>query len=763
MNAAGKSKAAGALGQAGSSIMRGAAGLLRAAGPIGAAFAVGMQVVDFFNSGKAAQTFSDVATFFGGAGAGKETTTALFKMSKQYREIVADFNIMEPIREQFRQRRDMMDFEKQAEIDKLGLAQEIVKDEYNMRFDRERAYKDFAHQEAMKNLDAEFQRRKTLFTADMKGFSKYIKIGERALQAIGSSTEQVFSSIVGVGKNLGASVGDMLRMSTAAQGVSKLLGSSAEDVLSMGNTFRLMNKTSLEVGTNLTTGIKNFADANGVMASVIMRDMKDSSEEIYKFSDGTAENFAKQAIALNKMGVSMNAMMKASDAMVLNYKDSIKAEMGLSAMLGKNVDLSETRAKLMAGDQAGAAESLRGALGGMDVGAMNAFQKQQLSQATGMDIEQLMSLQQGGEGDVKGTLEKKAAEKTGRDIANGALSMEIANDKKRMAADLAHQEAMMKFEQEKRKGMLFIEQMQRLENLAIEQKWRLRYAALDSEEKIEEAVGEMQKESASKLFNNLFTDNAKTFKDNLTKQGMTPNSPAFVKAMQNFQANNEQAKAYTLGLVQQGVLTSENASSVMADIGQKIAKGEEITEEYVKTQLGEAGAFARASEASSNKIQSYVEQLETAEAAQEKASLNMFETGLSYVGSFLGKFTGDDDFLGYGQKSLDKEATTTAAVKNLQKNIEEQSGIMTKYADLNSQYQPELKTIATNDHNRGIDVQNKMNYQAKIANAQVAGIGLTNLLLTRIAEAQGKPVVVQPSELLGTIGKSQGAGYTMGA
>jgi P-type E1-E2 ATPase len=59
----------------------------------------------------------------------------------------------------------------------------------------------------------------------------------------------------------------------------------------------------------------------------------------------------------------------------------------------------------MSGDQAGAAESLRNSLGGQDVGAMNPFQKQQLSQATGMDIEQLMSIQQGGSGDVSGTLE----------------------------------------------------------------------------------------------------------------------------------------------------------------------------------------------------------------------------------------------------------------------------------------------------------------------------------------------------------------------
>jgi hypothetical protein len=64
--------------------------------------------------------------------------------------------------------------------------------------------------------------------------------------------------------------------------------------------------------------------------------------------------------------------------MVLNYKDSIKAEMSLSAMLGKNVDLSEVRAKFMSGDTEGALSSLKAK--GLKPSEMNMFQKQALQQ-----------------------------------------------------------------------------------------------------------------------------------------------------------------------------------------------------------------------------------------------------------------------------------------------------------------------------------------------------------------------------------------------
>jgi hypothetical protein len=71
--------------------------------------------------------------------------------------------------------------------------------------------------------------------------------------------------------------------------------------------------------------------------------------------------------------------------MVLNYQDSIKAEMQLSAMLGKNVDLSEVRAKFASGDTEGALKSLQAQ--GLDPKSMDMFQQQQLSSALGgMDL-----------------------------------------------------------------------------------------------------------------------------------------------------------------------------------------------------------------------------------------------------------------------------------------------------------------------------------------------------------------------------------------
>jgi hypothetical protein len=77
--------------------------------------------------------------------------------------------------------------------------------------------------------------------------------------------------------------------------------------------------------------------------------------------------------------------------MVLNYKDSIKAEMSLSAMLGRRVDLSQVRALFAAGKTEEAVRALKAQ--GLDPSKMNVFQQEQLKNATGgLDLNSLQKI-----------------------------------------------------------------------------------------------------------------------------------------------------------------------------------------------------------------------------------------------------------------------------------------------------------------------------------------------------------------------------------
>jgi hypothetical protein len=346
-------------------------------------------------------------------------------------------------------------------------------------------------------LDANNAQRKALFTSDMGRFKSAISVSERALQAIGSSTQAVLDTVKNVGVSLSAGLSSQVKLATAAAGLATQYMSSADDVLSMSNTFRLMDKSSAETGTNMAAGVGAFAKLNDMSPAQLFKQMADSQQEIFKYSNFTTSQFATQAVLLSKMNTSMSSMSKASDSMVLNYKDSIKSEMSLSAMLGKNVNLSEVRARLMSGDMAGGASALKTALGGVDIGSMNAFQKQALSQATGMDVNELMNLTQSKGGGVTGTIAEKNAIKTGKDIANGALQQDIANEASKLKLEQKFRKENLDFEQKERLQMLGVEQQMRLQGIALEQSFRIKSATLKAEQDIKDLQNKYVKEVMS--------------------------------------------------------------------------------------------------------------------------------------------------------------------------------------------------------------------------------------------------------------------------
>jgi hypothetical protein len=494
---------AGMMGKAMGGLGSIAGGVLRAAGPIGAIAGVAKMAFDFWDSGGLAKAKIGLKMLGGNKmdkASDLEDVKASLEGTEQMRKLNAEYNYVVPLQLKQQAADDMLQYNKGIEQDSLNYSQGLVKDKLEYEMGLRKDALQFQFQQAMETLDAEMNKRKDIQASGMSFINQYSKISERALRAIGSSTKMIIEGISKFQSIFGGSVKESFELSENAQGLAYHFGAGAEDVQNMTNLFRLMGKTTAKTAQNLIAGITAFAKINDLSPQAIFAQIKDAGEDIYKFSSGTAENFVKQAGLLTKMSVSMSQMMKASDSMVLNYKDSIKAEMSLSAMLGKNVNLSEVRARLMGGDQAGAASALKTALGGVDVGAMNAFQKQALTQATGMDISALMGLQQGKDGGLSGEL--KAEQNKGKAFADGALNQDIANAGAKMKLEQEQRAKMLAFEQRQRLIMLTLEQAQRLDGIALEQKYRALTAGKSYEDAKNMMAAEMLKDAGSGFINN---------------------------------------------------------------------------------------------------------------------------------------------------------------------------------------------------------------------------------------------------------------------
>jgi hypothetical protein len=212
--------------------------------------------------------------------------------------------------------------------------------------------------------------------------------GAAQLQLAGVGAEQIASQMQAAGDATGKMPSSKVAADMAI--MAARTGQSAEGIASINEMFQRVDGASQSTAMNMQEGLRAMADQAGINLGGLMAEMAESSKEMLGFQIKSGSALARQVTFARSMGVSFQDIAKAGQGMVLNYKDSIKSEMQLSAMLGKNVDLSETRAKFASGDTEGALKALQAQ--GLDPAKMDMFQQQMLQQATGMDLSTLSKL-----------------------------------------------------------------------------------------------------------------------------------------------------------------------------------------------------------------------------------------------------------------------------------------------------------------------------------------------------------------------------------
>lgn len=213
--------------------------------------------------------------------------------------------------------------------------------------------------------------------------------GAAQMQLAGIGAEKVASSMTAASSETGKMPSARIGADMAI--MAERTGASVENVASINEMFQRIDGATEATAMNLSEGLRNMADQVGIGLTGLMQEMAESSKEMLGYQIKSGPALAKQVAAAQSLGVKFSDIAKAGKNMVLNYKDSIKAEMSLSSMLGKNVNLAEVRAKFMSGDQAGAMEALKAQ--GLDPASMDMFQQEQLSQALGgMDLSSLSKI-----------------------------------------------------------------------------------------------------------------------------------------------------------------------------------------------------------------------------------------------------------------------------------------------------------------------------------------------------------------------------------
>ena len=296
-------------------------------------------------------------------------------------------------------------------------------------FASQRAANQFAAQ--MKSSTAQFiAASKTALFGDKLGGVGY---GAAQLQLAGIGAEKIAEQMTTAGDVMGSMPSSKIASDMAV--ISTRTGASSDAIAQLAYSFMRTDGVSTQVALNLQEGMRAMATAANIPLNTLMQEVADASKEMIGYQIRSTTNLAKQVAFTKSMGVNFNDIAKAGKSMVLNYKDSIKAEMQLSAILGKSVDLSEVRSKFASGDVTGALESLKAQ--GLNPEDMDMFQQEALSQALGgMDLATLRNI----------------ATRTGKNVgltqANAAAGNQSFLSRTQAAQSaLATQEAMISAEQ----------------------------------------------------------------------------------------------------------------------------------------------------------------------------------------------------------------------------------------------------------------------------------------------------------------------------
>lgn len=215
-----------------------------------------------------------------------------------------------------------------------------------------------------------------------------VSYGAAQLQLAGIGAEQIASQMQAAGDATGKMPSSKVASDMAV--LAARTGQSAEGIASINEMFMRVDGSSESTALNMQEGLRAMADQAKINLGGLMAEMAESSKDMLGYQIKSGSALARQVTFARSMGVSFQDIAKAGQSMVLNYKDSIKSEMQLSAMLGKNVDLSQVRASFASGDTEGALKALQAQ--GLDPAKMDMFQQQMLQQATGMDLSTLSKL-----------------------------------------------------------------------------------------------------------------------------------------------------------------------------------------------------------------------------------------------------------------------------------------------------------------------------------------------------------------------------------
>ncbi len=255
------------------------------------------------------------------------------------------------------------------------------------------AYAGFKRFQELDEAAKSFREETGLLNSQTLGIRDNIKSVSTEMAGLGATTDEVAKAAIAFTNELApteqiskATLGSMVAL-------NKNFGIGVQESAELNKIFQNIGGLSQEQSQYLIGQAASMAKIAGVAPSKVIKDMAESSEYAYRYFNGSPEQLAKAAVQAAKLGTSIKQAGEMADGL-LDFENSITAELEASALLGTNLNLSQARYLAANNDIIGAQQAVLDQVSSLgDLTKLNKFEQEALTKATGMQMGDLINQQ----------------------------------------------------------------------------------------------------------------------------------------------------------------------------------------------------------------------------------------------------------------------------------------------------------------------------------------------------------------------------------
>jgi hypothetical protein len=235
---------------------------------------------------------------------------------------------------------------------------------------------------------AKFRIQMGLTRANTTQIEKDVRSVAINLADVGVTFESAYQSVSAISQVMGSLSGYSKGLVETTSLFNAQLGVAADRSVSVAKAFAQTSRSTMSSSRNMLFFLARMSAAAGTNLSDVMGDIAEFSQSSYRFLGKSTLELAKAGIEARRMGTTLSSTGKTMSSL-LNFTQSVNAEMEASVLLGKSVNLTRARSLAYMKDARGVQEEILRLAMENDFENMDPFQMQSFAAMLGKSEEEL--------------------------------------------------------------------------------------------------------------------------------------------------------------------------------------------------------------------------------------------------------------------------------------------------------------------------------------------------------------------------------------